>query len=69
MKKSLICFLLATWLGIHNGHLAIIEDGKPLAVLPYPVTVYPEKDRAALQQGILFTDQQQLCSLLEDFLS
>ncbi len=71
MKKQILSLLLAaiSYLGIHNGHLAIFEDGKPLAVLPYRAEVYSQEDQDALRQGIPFENEKELCALLEDFLS
>lgn len=63
--------LLCGYLGIYNGHLAIWyqDDPEPTAIFPYRETHYPDADRAALKKRIPFSDQKELTTLLEDYLS
>ena len=73
LKKRIISLFLSAvcYLGIHNGYLALFDEGQPqpLMVLPYRAEIYPQEDQKALQQGIRYESQQELSQLLEDFLS
>lgn len=74
MKKALcfLClFLLAGYIGIHNGKIAIWEDGsdKPSKVLPYSAQMLPKEDQEALKKGIPFDSLQDLGRLVQDYLS
>ena len=73
MKKRIAAFILSLvgYLGLHNGYLALFEDGgvQPVLVLPYKAETYSSEDRASLQQGIAYNTQEELTRLLEDFLS
>ena len=71
-KKHLACLLLLMgYLGLHNGYLALFENGssEPSMILPYKAELYPKADRQALENGIPYENQQELTRLLEDFLS
>ena len=61
--------LLYFYLGLHSNHLAIFEGNKPMIILPYKADLYPAEDRQRLRQGIPFETQEELSSLLEDFIS
>ncbi len=74
MKKLTILYcvtLLGFLLGIHNGRIALWEDGRqaPVRVFPYKASMLPEKDRQALEKGIHFDSKQQLLERMEDYLS
>lgn len=57
--------------GIHNGHVALWQDGdpEPVKVYPYAAEMLPKADQEALRKGIFIPDQAQLNKWLEDFLS
>lgn len=74
MKKLTILYcvtLLGFLLGIHNGRIALWEDGKqaPVKVFPYSANMLPKKDRQALEKGIHFDSKQELVERIEDYLS
>ena len=74
MKKiltALCLFLLAGYIGIHNGKIAIWMDGseKPAKVLPYSAELLPKADQEALRKKIPFEDVQDLAELVQDYLS
>ncbi len=74
MKKLTILYcitLLGFLLGVHNGRIALWEDGKqePVKVFPYSASMLPRKDRQALEKGIRFESKQQLLERIEDYLS
>lgn len=66
---TLTLLLLTFYLGLHGDRLAILEDGKPVIILPYRADIYPEEDRARLKEGIAFETNEDLSALLEDFIS
>ena len=63
--------LLGFLLGIHEGYVALWEDGKaePVEIYPYRAQYLPEADRQALEEGIRPQNERALQQLLEDFLS
>ena len=74
MKKIAILYcitLLGFLLGIHNGRIALWEDGKaePIKVFPYSASILPENDQAKLKAGIRFDSMQALFERMEDYLS
>ena len=71
IRLNTAVILLAIYLGIHNGHLAILKDGHadPVRTFPYAADIYPETDRQALQSGIPIVSRRELNKLLEDYLS
>lgn len=74
MKKWIILYcitLLGFLLGIHNGQIALWEDGKtePVKVFPYRAEMLPAKDRQRLEKGIRFESKQDLMERMEDYLS
>lgn len=74
MKKLTILYfitLLGFLLGVHNGRIALWEDGKqkPIKVFPYSAGLLPKQDRQALEKGIHFDSKQQLLERIEDYLS
>lgn len=72
-KRKLLPTLLlfGFLLGVHNGRIALWKDDdpEPLRVFPYQVSLLPQKDQHALNQGIHIKDRNQLIRLLEDYLS
>ena len=58
-------------LGIHNGRLALWEDGyrEPVTVFPLYAQHFPEKDRQLLQCGIHAETASEVTAILEDYLS
>jgi len=74
MKNLTILYcitILGFLLGIHNGRIALWEDGKtnPVRVFPYSASMLPEQDRKALEKGIHFDSKQELIERMEDYLS
>lgn len=74
MKKIAVLYcmtILGFLLGIHNGRIALWEDGKkgPIKVFPYSASMLPEKDRALLEEGIHFDTKEELVQRIEDYLS
>lgn len=74
MKKIVILYcmtVLGFLLGIHNGKVAIWQDGtaEPVKVFPYSANMLPEKDRALLEEGIHFNTKEELVKRIEDYLS
>ena len=72
MKKWVQNILLLGFiLGCYRGHVALWEEGnpKPLIQYPYPISLLPPADQAALREGIPIADQLELARLLEDYLS
>ena len=72
MRRLLPAVLvLGFLLGIHEGYIALWEDGKtePAEIYPYRAQYLPEADQRALERGIRPKDEGQLQQLLEDFLS
>ena len=63
--------LTAFLLGNHSGFIALWKDphSQPIAVFPYRVESLPTTDQVKLNQGIPVDTEQELQSLLEDFLS
>ncbi len=63
--------LLALYLGLHQGYLALWNSDipEPVAVFPYRAEVYPKIDQAALDSGIPVENQAHFKALMEDFLS
>ena len=57
------------YLGISNGHLALIEDNHPVQVFPYAAENYSYADQDALKKGIPYHSEQEKQRILEDYLS
>ena len=68
---SMIGILLALYLGVHNGYLALwdTESEEPRAVYPYKIELYPNLDKNALEKGVVVGSERELTKLLEDYLS
>ena len=66
-----MCLLFGFLLGVHNGNVALWEDGKadPIRVFPYSASNLPTADRQALEKGIHLDNKLQLIRLIEDYLS
>lgn len=62
---------LGLLLGIHNGCIALLEDGnpEPLQVYPCRASMLPEADQHRLSSGIRIENESRLHRLLEDYLS
>ena len=74
MKRDRIYYfplLLGFILGIRGGFIALWTEERPecAQVFPYSAAVLPAADQKALQEGIRIESEQQLVSILEDFLS
>jgi len=73
MKKRWLSWLLALYLVLGNwkGYIALFEkgDAEPCQIFPYQASSLPPEDQAALEEGIVIRTEQQLQSLLEDYLS
>ena len=71
--RKWICnlLMLGMILGCYRGHVALWNSDKTrvLKEFPYPVTVLPPMDQAALEEGISIGNEQELAQFLEDFLS
>lgn len=72
-KEKFLTFLLscAILLGVHGGRVAVWlgDDPQPKKVFPCPVSVLPDDQRRALEQGIRVESIQQLEQMLEAYLS
>ena len=66
-----MCLIFGFLLGVHNGNVALWEDGKsdPIRIFPYSVSNLPTADRQALEKGIHLDNKLQLIRLIEDYLS
>ena len=69
--KQIFPLLLGLYLGLHNGYLALWETNstKPLEVFPYRCDIYPKIDQQQLLKGIPVDTQDELKTILGDFLS
>ena len=58
-------------LGVHNGFIALWQDGcaQPVEVYPYRADSLPPVDQRALEKGIAIGSSEELANLLEDYLS
>ena len=66
---SAVVLLLSFYLGIHNNRLTIYEDTTPVIILPYRADLFPLADQQRLSAGIPFETNDELSSLLENFIS
>lgn len=72
LQRSLSLVLSAGLvLGSYRGFVALFEDDKtePRQIYPYRIESLPEKDQAALEEGIPVRSEKALEHLLEDYLS
>ena len=69
IQLTALLLLLGFYLGLHNNHLTIFEDGRPVVILPYSAELYPNEDQNRLRQGIPFETNEELSALLENFIS
>ena len=67
--KLALTVLLGLQLGLSDGYLASLRNGKPEQLLPYSQEAFTEADREKLSRGIPFSTEQELNRLLEDFTS
>ena len=58
-------------LGSFRGYVALFDNeaANPRRIYPYSVGSLPQADRAALEAGIPVANDEELCRLLEDYLS
>ena len=64
------CFLaLGAVLSVYKGYLAIFREGQPPQRIAPCRALLPENARLALEQGIPFSDDLELCHILDDYLS
>ncbi len=70
-KTLLPLLVFSLYLGISGGRLALFRKGSstPLQIYPYPISAYPHAEQQALLEGIPIENEEQLTSLLENFLS
>lgn len=63
--------LLAGYLGIYQGQLAVYRQGEilPSEVYPIDTYLYPPAEQRMLIDGIPFANEQELQRLLENYLS
>jgi len=63
--------LLGMILGSFKGYVALFDEKatEPKQIFPYKVSVLPDADQAALEEGIPVRDMERLNQLLEDYLS
>ena len=66
-----LALLFGFLLGVSDGYITLWRDGssKPLQVFPSRAEMLPAADRTALEKGIHLDSEQELKSLLEDYLS
>lgn len=71
IARLLAAAALSLYLGLHNGHIALLDgtSTQPVHVFPYRAELYPNADRQALEDGVPITSQKELSRLLEDYLS
>ncbi len=73
IKHRIAPTLLALYviLGSWKGYIALFEAGKeePRQIFPTKADSLPEKDRLALEEGIVVRNEKALQRLLEDYLS
>lgn len=67
--KLLLFILLVLTLGIQDGNLCLKSDGNPVQNYGISAELFPESDRAALEDGIGVSSGEALQGLLEDYLS
>lgn len=58
-------------LGIRGGFIALWPEDQPekAKVFPYSAASLPDADKQALKKGIYIESEEELVSILEDFLS
>lgn len=61
--------VLCCTLGISDGVLALMKDGRPLKHYPCTSASLPAADRIILEAGIPIYSKEQLTAHLEDYLS
>ena len=69
--KRIVALLLAGYIGLYGGKIALFQDGKaePVQVFPYQAESLPPMARKALEKGIPFENLKELTGLLESYLS
>lgn len=71
-KKLCSIFLIfAFLLGVKDGCIALWRVGEkdPLTVFPYRIASLPRADQIALKKGIYLASEEDLRTLIEDYLS
>lgn len=68
---STVLAVIGLLLGIHEGCIALWQEGadEPLQVYPCQVSMLPIEDQSQLQAGIPIENESRLHRLLEDYLS
>jgi hypothetical protein len=58
-------------LGVRGGFIALWPEDQPekAKIFPYSAASLPEPDKEALEKGIYIDTEEELVSILEDFLS
>lgn len=69
--QRVTAFLLAGYIGLYSGKIALFRDGQtePEQVFPYAVESLPPSVQKALEKGIPFENLEKLTELLETYLS
>ncbi len=69
-KRVLPWLMLAgLMLGLHEGQVALYENGVLVETYPYPSRALPLYDQQALAAGIPVASREELAQLTEDLLS
>ena len=73
MKQCQILFLVMVlgYLGSYGGKLCIYnkENGSPVQIFPYSITIFTETDQGLLAKGIPYTNIEELDELIADYMS
>ena len=58
-------------LGIRSGFIALWPEAQPdkAKIFPYSAASLPDSDKQALEKGIYIESEEELVSILEDYLS
>ena len=69
IRPVIVCAMLCLYLGVQDGHLALMDGEDPAYIFPYRAELYTETDRALLQQGIPLPGDEDIAAALEDYFS
>lgn len=71
MRFLSVCLSISLFLGTSNGYLALWETGSPQPKqrYPFPIALFSDEDRTALETGIPVSSPEALARLMEDYLS
>ena len=58
-------------IGVHNGRIALWQDGdpEPFKVFPYPVSLLPDEQEQMVRNGVRVESMEELQRLMEAYLS